>query len=96
MRFEADAASADESDRKSKALNAGPSIATPAATPCKPLRALVQDWNLPSFNAPMAEETPKSDDSALELRRPRDDASASASARNRGVVAAAALAAASI
>ena len=44
----------------------------------------------------MAEETPKSDDKALELRRPRDEARPSASLMNRGVVAAAASAAASI
>ncbi len=95
-RCAADSHSDDESDRKSRALNAGPSIATPAATPLVPSRAQLHELNLPSFRDPMAEETPKSEDKALELRRPRDEARPSASLMNRGVVAAAARAAASI
>lgn len=95
-RFAADSASGDESDRKSKALNAGPSIATPAATPSEPSRFFFHDLNLLSFSVPMADETLKREDTAPALRRPRDVASTSASLMKRGVVAAAARAAASI
>jgi hypothetical protein len=95
-RFEADSASEGVNDRIFNALNAGPSIATPAATPHDPSSERAQDWYLCWFKAPMADDTPNREDSELAVRSPRDDARASASETNRGVVAAAARAAASI
>jgi hypothetical protein len=96
LRWDADSASDIDIARTSNALNAGPSIARPAAAPREPSRALLHEWNLAAFSVPMAEDTPKRDESAPALSRPSDAARASASLMNRGVVAAAARAAASI